>query len=301
MTFKQVFATIFRWGGGCAALVTSILKGIFTLVVVLCILFAQWLFVPFIRFFDKHRGSITAFATVVIAAATLVYVVYTERLWETTQNALVIGQQAYVTIGRKDGVVAEFVSPKDAKDNAGIVIYFQNSGHIPAKCNWGTISDILLIPPVQDFPPIHSPHHFTAMTRTRNTDNPESVGESGGITIAGDSLYTTDVSELPQSNVARLATMNRVFELMGAFEYCDEFGTYSCRQFTMYYQGVPYNAFRMVSDYACWLPLRAVKPDPHLEYLFPCKTREELHKEQETAAEKQKKGFPLLIPSDRGQ
>jgi hypothetical protein len=271
------------------------------------ILFFQWVLSPLIawtkvtlRFLDDHGGSITALATVAIAAATIVYVVYTERLWQTTQDALVIGQQAYVTIGRKDGVAAEFISPKDPKDNAGIVIYFQNSGHIPAKFNWGTIMGITLIPPVPDFPTITSPHRFTPMVRTRNRKNPES-GESAGITIPGDSLYTADVAELPQSAVARLSTMNRLFEMTGAFEYCDEFGNYSCRQFTLYYQGVPYNAFRMVSDYACWPPLRSVTPDPQLEYLFPCETRAELQKEQKAASEKQQKGFPLLIPSDRGQ
>jgi hypothetical protein len=286
----QVFATICRWVRQFAALAISIVKGVFTLIVAICILSA--------RCFNKNSGSMTALATIVIGAATVLYVYYTERLWETTQNTLEIGQRAYVTLGRKDGVVAEFVSPKDPKDNAGILIYFQNNGHIPAKFNWGVTSKILVIPPTEDLPPIDSPHHFAPMTRTRNRG---SEGESGGITIAGDSLYATDVAELPQASVARLATVNRLFQLSGAFEYCDELGTYSCREFAIYYQGVPYNAFRMVHDYACWLPRRAVKPDPTLEYLFPCKTSEELRREQETATEKQRKGFPLVIPSDLRQ
>jgi hypothetical protein len=75
-------------------------------------------------------------------------------------------------------------------------------------------------------------------------------------------------------------------------------GTYSCKDFEIYYQGVPYNGFRMASDRECWLPRRAVKRDPTVEYLFPCETTEERQREQEAAAERQIKGFPLLIPSD---
>jgi hypothetical protein len=43
VTFRQVFAKIYRWSGQSLAFVTSVLKGIFTLIAVLCIIAAQWL------------------------------------------------------------------------------------------------------------------------------------------------------------------------------------------------------------------------------------------------------------------
>ena len=44
-----------------------------------------------------------------------------------------------MTIGRKDGVVAEFIASKDhPNENVPLVVYFQNTGHIPAKVAWDT-------------------------------------------------------------------------------------------------------------------------------------------------------------------
>jgi heme/copper-type cytochrome/quinol oxidase subunit 4 len=43
VTFRQVFAKIYRWSGQSLAFVISVLKGIFTLIAVLCIIAAQWL------------------------------------------------------------------------------------------------------------------------------------------------------------------------------------------------------------------------------------------------------------------
>jgi hypothetical protein len=43
VTFRNVFAKIYRWGSQSVTFLTSVLKGIFTLVAVLCIIAAQWL------------------------------------------------------------------------------------------------------------------------------------------------------------------------------------------------------------------------------------------------------------------
>jgi hypothetical protein len=59
--------------------------------------------------------------------------------------SLNVSQRAYVTIGRKDGVVADFVVPKDPKEHAEIVIYFQNNGHLPAKFTWGLLPGAFLL------------------------------------------------------------------------------------------------------------------------------------------------------------
>ena len=96
-----------------------------------------WLTRPF-RLFDRHNGSVQAFATLAIVVLTYVYVQYSKKQWQVAQDTLTVSQRAYVTIGTKDGVVARFVPSQDAKQNAELVLYFQNSGHIPAKIAWGT-------------------------------------------------------------------------------------------------------------------------------------------------------------------
>ena len=74
-----------------------------------------------------------------------------------------VSQSAYVTLGRKDGVVAEFKNSGDLQARDGVVIYFQNSGHIPAKFNWG-LTQWFTQPQAQ----LPSPTPFVPMSRTRN-------------------------------------------------------------------------------------------------------------------------------------
>src|SRR5438128_1266780 len=76
---------------------------------------------PF-AFTDRHNGSITAIGTIAIAVLTFYYVTYSKAQWEVmtetnkvTAEALRVSQRAHVTLGRKDGVVAELVIPQDPK------------------------------------------------------------------------------------------------------------------------------------------------------------------------------------------
>jgi hypothetical protein len=191
-----------------------------------------------------------------------------------TRNALQVSQGASISLGRKDGTVAEFILPKDVKDNAGIVIYFQNSGHIPARFGWGLLTDIAVIPPSPDFSTVKSPHHFSQMTRTRSRKDGSISTGGGSVTIPGDSTYVTDVAELPAIRVRQLSHSNQLFMVWGRLEYCDSLGTYESKDFQIFYQGIPYNAFRLASetDTAEFLT-ETNRSDPNLEYLFPCETK----------------------------
>lgn len=224
--------------------------------------------------FSGVSSIILSFYSLIVLA---LYTGLTYGLLKVGQDSFHATQRSYVTIGRKDGVVAEFVMPKDSKDNAGIVMYFQNNGHIPAKFNWGIGGDIVVIPPLPDFATVKSPHHFIPMTRTRNRkDGSTGEGQGAGGTIASDSMYIADVVELPQERVVQLSHMDRLFMIDGVFEYCDALGTYSCRQFQMFYQGVPYDSFRLAFDSECPVFLRVPPPpSPDIEYLPVCQTVDE--------------------------
>jgi hypothetical protein len=236
----------------------------------------SWVWAKLLWIWEKLLSNAsfwTAAATVAIAAATIIYTGYAGKQWDVMRRQLGMlraSEGAFVTIGRKDGVAGEFIFPKDRKDNVGIVIYFQNAGHRPAKFNWGTTIDVS----------VKSVHHFAPMTRTRNRKD-GSTGESGGQTIGGDSLFVADVGEVTQEHAAQLAHNNKLFLISGAYEYCDDIGTYSCRMFQMFYQGAPYNRFSLAVDYECPIFIHQVaKPDPNIEYLSPCKTLGEEQEDQ---------------------
>jgi len=69
--------------------------------------------------------------------------------------------------------------------------------------------------------------------------------------------------------------------VLGIYEYCDESGTYSCKQFNLFYQRVPYDAFRLINEMDCLESMRKVtNPQPDVDYLPACKTFAEREKEQ---------------------
>jgi hypothetical protein len=205
-----------------------------------------------------------------------------------TQQALKIGQQSYVTIGRPDGTVAEVVWPKDPKAKAGIIAYFRNSGHLPAKFNWGTWGPwwgLAFLPkePTGSIE-IKSERPFTPMWAgvTRKTGG---VGGSGTITIAGDSLYSGTMFELPKEQMGRiLSATSPPLQLTGLLDYCDNLGKYSCRQFSIAYLGPPYSRFVLWNEEECPAFMTKLRrPDPDIDYFPPCELADRERKMEEDA------------------
>jgi hypothetical protein len=237
-------------------------------------------FMVVVSFLDKYNGAVTALATVAIVMLTFVYVTYSKKQWETMQDTLKVSQGAYVAIGRKDGVVAEFYIPREPRYKSGIMIYFHNSGHLSAKFNWGVL-DIINVPPTQGFPPVTSSHKFYPMTRTRNRKT-GSTQESGATVITGDSVFGTDIAELPTAQAVQLLSGNQIFMVKGAYEYCDDLGSYSCRLFDMLYQGPPFDRFTLGMDYECPFFMRTPElAATNIEQLPPCQSAAERETERQ--------------------
>src|SRR6266852_1653043 len=200
-----------------------------------------------VKLFDNHNATVTAAATIAIVWLTHVYVDYSKKQWQVAQDSLRLSQQAYVIIGRKDGKLAEFKSTDTPGTNAAVVLFFQNSGHLPAKFNWGTTTTI---PVFQDkprlaLPGLPSAHTFVQMKRIRNRKD-GSISESGATVIGGDSVYDADYGEIPKDRAKQVLEGGNLFMIEGAFESCDEMGIYSCKTFSIFYQGHPYDDFRLV-------------------------------------------------------
>jgi hypothetical protein len=183
--------------------------------------------------------------TAVAAGVGFAYGLVSFCMWRTMINANEIAQRsfrisegAYVSIGRQDGVIAEFKNA-NLHTHDGVVMYFQNSGHMPAKLKWGLFE--WHTKPPSSLPP---PVPFVPMSRTRNKktgDITENLSTDGA--IGGQSIRNVQVGYLPPMYVNEMLQLNAIFTLDGAYEYCDELGTYSCKMFEVSYQNRPFGSF----------------------------------------------------------
>jgi hypothetical protein len=148
--------------------------------------------------------------------------------------------------------------------------------------------------PGSPFEPFTSAHKFQHMTRTINRKT-HARGDSNGAggVIAGDSLYVADLTVLQQGRVAGLESNRSGTMLLvnGTYEYCDELATYSCKDFSILYQGDPYRRFSLATLSDCRWPYFSTLPplkDPDVEYLLPCRTAHEREQEDKEIAGRMK-------------
>jgi len=198
---------------------------------------------------------------------------------DVANATLKVSQRAYITVGRKDGVIADFVVAKNPKEPAEVVIYFQNSGHLPAKFIWGLMPGAMLtkgskkqssgLMIAQNFKPL------PFRTRDKKTG---SIGEDGGaITIGGDSVLAATLGIISQKDLAELPAYDMGLVLMGQYDYCDELGTRSLRMFSIQYRShAPSGplSFRLLYDGPGGFFLLPKDTDT-TEYLPPCETTTE--------------------------
>ena len=227
-----------------------------------------------------------------LADRALVQANATARIAKLTQDTLNVSQRAYVTVGRADGTVAEIIMPAEPNAKAAILVYFQNTGHLPARFNWGNSSPMIAVLPTDpkvlkdsemqntQWSDFDTEHVFQPMWRTKNLKQANSFGWTGTITIAGQSAYEGVLWEIPRERMLQLMNWDRPFMPTGKFEYCDGFGNRVCRRFGLRYAGNPYNKLFLASEEECatW-EMQVLNPSPDVEYLNPCEVpekREEL-------------------------
>jgi hypothetical protein len=216
---------------------------------------------------------------VVVAVGIYVAFIYSRQLTQMIESnrisreAFLTSQRPFITIGRKDGVLADFLMPDDPHNGAAIVIYFQNNGHLPAKFNWGLTTDIAVVMPSADIPPIKATHPFGRMTRTRSKKNGSINYSTGAVMLGGDAMYVGDAASIPADTIDKLKHRGQTIMINGAFEYCDALGNYSCREFNLYYQEFPIRRFSLMDDRTCFPGIgvpRTEAKDPDVEEISPC-------------------------------
>jgi hypothetical protein len=243
---------------------------------------------------EKYTDSLIKLKPWIELIGVIVVIVYTSyagcqaslmrKANKLTLQSLQVSQRAYVTVGRKDGVVADFIIPKDPKQKAEIVVYFQNSGHLPAKFAWGTLApSFLAAGSKKDSTGIKYTHPFKGFSRTRDRKT-GSIGEQGESTmIAGDSVLVSTLGEISQEHLAAMPTADMGLFILGMFQYCDGLGNESTMQFGLRYRSnAPASSLSFDLANGDRVPVFPLEATPKMEYLPPCEMLSE--KESDEAA-----------------
>ena len=225
----------------------------------------------------------------------VIYTGVTVFLWSESRKAnglaresIQIAQRAYVTVGRKDGVVADFVIPKDAKQNAEIIIYFQNSGRLPAKFTWQTMGNFLIHGEGAKHTGITYIHRkMGGLFKTRDKKSGGISAEEGETSvIAGDSVFVSTLGIISQKDLAELPTNEVGLLIPGMFEYCDELGNHILKYFILDYRSnAPSSSLSFILVNETTLPTPALpKSTATTEYLPSCETSAEQEQGQKKTA-----------------
>ncbi len=209
--------------------------------------------------------------------------IYAGRTLTETRNEFKTAERPYVSLGRKDGTIAEFAAPKDLTANqpVGLKLYFQNGGRSPAlSVNVGLIFSPMSIVGAgaspfnkQPFQPLIQGFHRLQRT-TDEHGGVSSVG--GGISISPQSEYVKLLPEQFSQEEWQRALKGEIAPIIfGMFEYCDEFGNYTCREFSLFWQGPPENVFMETTELDCANFYSFPPAQPGQTYLPPCEQPDE--------------------------
>src|SRR5581483_969504 len=194
-----------------------------------------------------------------------------------SQQAFSVSQRSYVAIGRKDGVIGNFVTSKDAKQNAWMVIYFQNSGHQPAQFTWGAFGpNFMENAQGQTSSGLEFTNPFRDMFRTRDKKTGSEGQEGSSFTISSESVFVAKLAEISNANLANLESKNIGEMIGGIYHYCDAMGTDVEHEFHIGFHNAPDPSlnFYLIDDME-WIGQRPTADSATTKYLPPCKTLEE--------------------------
>jgi hypothetical protein len=193
----------------------------------------------------SHRVSlitaafVLAYTTITAIQAFLLYQSYRE-----SQRAFVASERPYVSLGDRDGRIAEFRT--DRSGRTALVVYFYNAGHTPALnfiANIWTSKPGAARAPERHIERVENP--ATGVVET--VPGPAIPGQATRLEYAPGQLT-------PSSDEISLIRAGKEFSVGGTFEYCDEFGDYRCQGFWARYQPPPIDGFVQFAAPPCWLP-----------------------------------------------
>lgn len=247
--------------------------------------FCDWL----IGWLDKHNGAVTAVATFFIAGLTIFLVLTSFEQRRTMQQQLEISQTPYVSPGTKDGVMGGFLLPTSVRpaNKTGVLLYFHNGGQGPAL-NF----NVQLFNFEGSTPETH-------MARLGN-DVGQVVQVGGGIAIpAGSDRRAVFDDWISMDDVGAAEQGKKQVSLSGIFEYCDQFGGYTCESFFGRYEPSPIGGFSLVITGSCRYTYPDINPmlPQKLKYLLPCEQPDERQKKGADERQRMIQYMPTPVPA----
>jgi hypothetical protein len=221
-------------------------------------------------------------ATLVVALTSVATLGYTAKSLKDGRKAFEATQRPSVSIGRKDGKIAEFAVPSSdvADPNVGIRIFVQNGGQsaaltpnlglLPLNVTFSGIGTPPSKPPVvplmqNDF------HHLVRYTSSKSLPG----GDTSSIAPQSEYSFVFR-DQVTRETYDSLMQGKSLLLISGICEYCDLLGNYTCRWFSLSWRGPPFNEFSKDGETDCALlysyPPKAM---PDQRYLLPCEQPEE--------------------------
>jgi hypothetical protein len=172
-----------------------------------------------------------------------------------SDEAFRIAERPVMVLGRKDGTVAEFKESKNP-DSSGIVLYFQNTGHLPAinVCVTADMGNTYQEPGIRGL----------VRDRAKNGIGQFYLSGTACPSIPGDSVYPYRMV-VPRKLADEAKNGDRTVEhfVDATVQYCDSFGKYSCSKYTIVYHS-DFGDFRNVTQEDCGLKYGEYPPLPSL-------------------------------------
>lgn len=231
-------------------------------------------------------NAVIAFGTIILGGLAFGGLILTKQSVNDNKRAFQATQRPDVSLGRKDGILAEFAEPeaKGATEPVGIKLYFQNAGQAAALTpNVGILSLVLFLakgasPSPHSFQREPDPFGHFFRSRIKRSVSSGSGGGGGAGSIAPQSEFVhMSPRQVSEEQLDALRDGQRLLILSGIIEYCDVLGIYYCRLFDLSYQGKPFNTFYQTSEMDCSnlysYPNRPRAADE--EFLLPCEQPDE--------------------------
>jgi hypothetical protein len=235
---------------------------------------------------DRHDGMMTALATIIIAIFTALLVYTSHRQWQIMHDQLTLSEAPNVNPGKQDGTMGELVTP-NGNQKTGVLLYFHNGGQGPAL-NFN----------VQLFNLTGS---TTEQHMARFADDAGRVAlqMAGGIAIPPNSDRKAVFNDwISDSAIAAAGSGKSQLNVTGLYEYCDELGRYTCKEFMGRYEpGL--KLFSVVITNSCryaYPPMNAWLPQ-RLHYMMPCEQPDERQREDAEEHDFMIKYMPSPIPA----
>jgi hypothetical protein len=196
---------------------------------------------------------------------------------ETAKDSLRISQGASVTIGNKDGVVADFVIPKEPDKKVEIVIFFQNTGHVPARFSWSLEPAFGSGPAPSGIEYTHPNLGMAGMLllgmQSKKPGLRSRQPETTSTTIGGGSTYISTLGQISKEGLDAPPYREGNLIIFGSYEYCDDLGNWVGHTFAIKYRNnAPISSLSFNLEFDTEMPWMNIPPDSDTtHYYIPCK------------------------------